>query len=152
MLLHGVAPDRVYIVKPMLPWAEWALTPLFHPCHRQFTHIIARFAASSKAHPICGISSFPLNPLSLGFNGSPGGWRYISVALVLGSPPAGVTCYPCPMEPGLSSPGHFRVPAAAVQPGRGNIVLYLGRNVKYLAKSFQKGYTIKKRLGKWMRC
>ncbi len=24
--------DRVYIVKPMLPWAEWALTPLFHPC------------------------------------------------------------------------------------------------------------------------
>ena len=31
--------------------------------------------------------------------------RYISVALVLGSPPAGVTRYPCPVEPGLSSPG-----------------------------------------------
>ena len=31
MLLHGVAPDRVYIVKPMLPWAGWALTPPFHP-------------------------------------------------------------------------------------------------------------------------
>ena len=30
-------------------------------------------------------------------------WRYISVALFLGSPPAGVTRYPCPMEPGLSS-------------------------------------------------
>ena len=30
--------------------------------------------------------------------------RYISVALFLGSPPAGVTRYPCPMEPGLSSP------------------------------------------------
>ena len=29
--------------------------------------------------------------------------RYISVALFLGSPPAGVTRYPCPMEPGLSS-------------------------------------------------
>ena len=29
--LHGVAPDRVYIVKPMLPWAGWALTPPFHP-------------------------------------------------------------------------------------------------------------------------
>ena len=24
--------DRVYIVKPMLPWAGWALTPPFHPC------------------------------------------------------------------------------------------------------------------------
>ena len=32
-----------------------------------------------------------------------GGQRYISVALFLGSPPAGVTRYPCPMEPGLSS-------------------------------------------------
>ena len=31
MLLHGVAPDRVYIVKPMFPWAGWALTPPFHP-------------------------------------------------------------------------------------------------------------------------
>ena len=29
--------------------------------------------------------------------------RYISVALFLGSPPAGVTRYPCPVEPGLSS-------------------------------------------------
>ena len=29
--LHGVAPDRVYIVKPMSPWAGWALTPPFHP-------------------------------------------------------------------------------------------------------------------------
>ena len=43
--------------------------------------------------------------------------RYISVALVLGSPPAGVTRYPCPVKPGLSSPGAFRPPAAAVQPG-----------------------------------
>ena len=24
--------DRVYSVKPMLPWAGWALTPPFHPC------------------------------------------------------------------------------------------------------------------------
>ena len=34
--------------------------------------------------------------------------RYISVALVLKSPSAGVTRYPCPMEPGLSSQGAFR--------------------------------------------
>ena len=32
MFLHGVASDRVYIVKPMSPWAGWALTPPFHPC------------------------------------------------------------------------------------------------------------------------
>ena len=31
------------------------------------------------------------------------GRRSISVALFLGSPPAGVTRYPCPAEPGLSS-------------------------------------------------
>jgi len=40
--------------------------------------------------------------------------RYISVALVRGSPLAGVTRYPCPMEPGLSSRTSFRnVPAVA---------------------------------------
>ena len=40
--------------------------------------------------------------------------RYLSVALVLGSPPAGVTRYPCPVKPGLSSRTGFRpVPAAA---------------------------------------
>ena len=44
---------------------------------------------------------------------------HLSVALVLGSPPAGVTRYPCPVEPGLSSSGAFRHPSAAVQPGRG---------------------------------
>ena len=62
--------------------------------------------------------------------------RYLSVALVLGSPPAGVTRYPCPMEPGLSSSGAFRPPSAAVQPGRGNIVQHGTPNVKYLANSF----------------
>ena len=31
---HGVAPDRVYIIKPMLPWAGCALTAPFHPCWR----------------------------------------------------------------------------------------------------------------------
>ena len=31
VFLHGVASDRVYSVKPMSPWAGWALTPPFHP-------------------------------------------------------------------------------------------------------------------------
>ena len=69
--------------------------------------------------------------------------RYLSVALVLGSPPAGVTRYPCPVEPGLSSSGSFRFPSAAVRPGRKNIVLHQRENVKHLAKSFEKGYTDK---------
>ena len=36
------------------------------------------------------------------------GQRYISVALFLKSPSAGVTRYPCPVEPGLSSCTAFR--------------------------------------------
>ena len=45
-------------------------------------------------------------------------WRYISVALVRGSPLAGVTRYPCPMEPGLSSRTDFRLVPAAARLGR----------------------------------
>lgn len=71
--------DRVYIVKPMSPWAGCALTAPFHPY-------------STKVE------------------------RYLSVALVLRFPSAGVTRYPCPVEPGLSSSGPFRFPSAAVQP------------------------------------
>ena len=101
--------DRVYIVKPMLPWAEWALTPPFHPCRRGCKH--------------------PRR-------------RYISVALVLRSPSAGVTRYPCPAEPGLSSPWPFRSQAAAVRPGRRHIVTHRNQIVKYLANSPGRGYTI----------
>ena len=45
----------------------------------------------------------------------PGARRYLSVALVLKSPSAGVTRYSCPMEPGLSSRAAFRPAPAAVQ-------------------------------------
>ena len=64
--------------------------------------------------------------------------RYISVALVLRSPSAGVTRYPCPMKPGLSSSGAFRLPSAAVRPGRGNIVPQSKGNVKPPCKFFSK--------------
>ena len=40
----------------------------------------------------------------------------ISVALVRGSPLAGVTRYPCPMEPGLSSRTSFRIVPAVARP------------------------------------
>ena len=108
LLLHGVAPDRVYIVKPISLWAGCALTAPFHPC--------------------CPYESYRQ--------------RYISVALVLGSPPAGVTRYPCPVEPGLSSHPAFRPGRAAVQPGCGNIVPQTLGLVKCLAKSFIRGYTM----------
>ena len=42
--------------------------------------------------------------------------RYISVALFLKSPSAGVTRYPCPVEPGLSSWRPFRVRHATACP------------------------------------
>ena len=41
--------------------------------------------------------------------------RYISVALFLKSPSAGVTRYPCPVEPGLSSWTGFRPVPATIQ-------------------------------------
>ena len=63
---------------------------------------------------------------------------HISVALVLRSPSAGVTRYPCPVEPGLSSSAAFRLASAAVRPGRGNIVLQQMPNVKYPCKFFWK--------------
>ena len=43
------------------------------------------------------------------------GGRYISVALFLKSPSAGVTRYPCPVEPGLSSWTGFRHVPATIQ-------------------------------------
>ena len=94
---HGVAPDRVYIIKPMLPWAGCALTAPFQPYPW----------ASGEAHR-----------------------RYLSVALVLGLPPAGVTRYPCPVEPGLSSSGSFRFPSAAVRPSRLDSILLFSGKVK----------------------
>ena len=71
----------------------------------------------------------------------PKGRRHISVALVLRSPSAGVTRYPCPAEPGLSSYSTFRRLHAAVQPGCPPILSYQRTNVKCLAKSFSRGYT-----------
>ena len=42
--------------------------------------------------------------------------RYISVALSLGSPPAAVSRYPCPLELGLSSDEGFPPSPATIQP------------------------------------
>ena len=90
----------------------------------------AGWALTPPFHPYCGKQ------------------RYLSVALVLRFPSAGVTRYPCPVEPGLSSSGAFRLPSAAVRPGRGNIVLHSGKKVKCIEKSFENSYTIITKLWK----
>ena len=56
--------------------------------------------------------------------------RFVSVALVRGSPLAGVTRYPCPAEPGLSSRTAFRLVPAAVRLTRPTILHILPRYVK----------------------
>ena len=78
MLLHGVAPDRVYST-PVFPRGGCALTTPFHPYPRRFTHINVHFTASSKAHRICEISVIPSNPLALGFDGGPVGDEAVSL-------------------------------------------------------------------------
>ena len=56
--------------------------------------------------------------------------RFVSVALVRGSPLAGVTRYPCPVEPGLSSRTAFRLVPAAVRLTRPTILHILPHRVK----------------------
>ena len=69
-------------------------------------------------HPQARISlvDLPHDPLALGSCGDPKLTRKsISVALVRGSPLAGVTRYPCPVEPGLSSRTGFRLMPATIR-------------------------------------
>lgn len=54
------------------------------------------------------VRSYRTFPPLLRLRNACGAKRYISVALFLKSPSAGVTRYPCPVEPGLSSCAAFR--------------------------------------------
>ena len=108
---HGVAPDRVYSAV-MSPCGGRALISAFPPLRRR--------KVRSPPFP-AKASGFRRKLRSLpcfSFAGKAGGvpWRYISVALVRGFPLAGVTRYPCPVEPGLSSRTGFRRVRAAVWP------------------------------------
>ena len=113
--LHGVAPDRVYSIGRFHADA-CALTARFHPylVRRKKLHILR---SAAKRH----CSYIPFFLLYRGKQRFPrllpnverwlhvseqlAIWtrRYISVALFLRSLWAGVTRYPCPVEPGLSS-------------------------------------------------
>ena len=65
--------------------------------------------------------------------------RYISVALVRGSPLAGVTRYPCPVEPGLSSRTGFRLVPAVVRPAHRPIVTsFIAQVNKFSCKAMKK--------------
>ena len=136
MSLHGVAPDRVYIVLGVLLEKIFVVAADLSPqcCTLKILKYI-KYSCDCQSLLCVKISRCPPknylgevpNPCLHGpgvllphlFTLAGGKYlqRYISVALVLGSPPAGVTRYPCPVKPGLSSPGAFRHPAAAVQPG-----------------------------------
>ncbi len=110
----GVAPDRVYS-DGQFPAVGCALTAPFHPylVVASFTSFASphcgkahSFRCSSSPHKNCVFAGAPFLRRETG--------RYISVALFLKSPSAGVTRYPCPAEPGLSSwtafrPGHATV-------------------------------------------
>ena len=95
--------------------------------YRTFSPLLVDTSFLSFAPPqAAGLSSFRCVSSPHGLDGAE---RYLSVALVLGSPPAGVTRYPCPVEPGLSSRTGFRlVPAAAwlshtdILPASGTVV------------------------------
>ena len=109
--------DRVYIVKPMLPWAGCALTAPFHPYLVDSPMETLPFPQAEMV-TLHGESP-PSHRTRLRWASMGAllwGRRYLSVALVLRFPSAGVTRYPCPVEPGLSSSGPFRFPSAAVQP------------------------------------
>ena len=138
---HGVAPDRVYS-DGQFPAVGCALTAPFHPYHCGKTAVIRvercprplikgrSVAAGNDCNRERQISPasfhtiprFPVplrdyrehrHSLFLTSTVLPQ-WRYISVALFLKSPSAGVTRYPCPVEPGLSSWTAFRPAHATV--------------------------------------
>ena len=63
---HGVAPDRVYIIKPMSPWAGCALTAPFHPCLVDASSIsLAPPQAAGLVHSAA--SPLSTEPAALGF-------------------------------------------------------------------------------------
>ena len=84
MSLLGVAPDRVYIVKPMSPWAGCALAAPFHPCRPNITRSGERTAVSlcctcpgvtpGGRYPLslpCGARTFLIWVLSVPIRGCP---------------------------------------------------------------------------------
>ena len=118
MSLHGVAPDRVYSDGRLArhrvsSYLTFPPLPLQLSCNGKGgnaipseLHSLRRGGRTRKAGLAGPLSHYPprgarrrmalTSTVQLQ-------WRYISVALFLGSPPAGVTRYPCPVEPGLSS-------------------------------------------------
>ena len=72
----------------------------------------------------------------------PEGRESISVALVRGLPLAGVTRYPCPVEPGLSSRTAFRLVPAVVRPAHRRLFysFYPAKSTNILVIGAEKGY------------
>ena len=76
-----------------------------------------------------------------------GAGRFLSVALFLKSPSAGVTRYPCPVEPGLSSRWAFRPSRAAVRPGCRGILARFSQKVNGFSAAEKKSKKNNKKMG-----
>ena len=111
----GVAPDRVYSDGRFhTPSGE-----LLPRLSTLTSSVQTPYPSSRRKRQDEVISPRLLSPQKLRFCGGPTSGeltrRYISVALFLKSPSAGVTRYPCPVEPGLSSWTDFRPVPATIQ-------------------------------------
>ena len=87
----------IYLGTALPPCSSHLLRTVGQTCCSPTVLLRIEFTAMSRSRSSGGRLSPPFHP----YPATAG--RYISVALFLGSPPAGVTRYPCPAEPGLSS-------------------------------------------------
>ena len=124
----------IYLDLP-LPAGSSHLLRTAGPAMRSPTVLLRiEFTASTCLH-----ATSELLPHFSALTGRQASRRYISVALVRGSPLAGVTRYPCPVEPGLSSRTGFRLMPAVVQPAHRLIVTIFPAQVnKYSCKEMKK--------------
>ncbi len=111
---------------PVLLRIEFTATDSSQPSGALLPHLSTLTSSSQASHPVprrfaagytrSAAPPLPAKPKGVFAETQLGSLRRsISVALFLGSPPAGVTRYPCPVEPGLSSRTAFRPGRAAVQ-------------------------------------
>lgn len=116
---HGVAPDRVYIIKPMSPWAGCALTAPFHPC------LVDASSISLAPPQAAGLAHFAASPLptkTFVFAGAPfdrSGGGISLLHLSWGHPRQALPVILALWSPDFPHRGPFGAPSAAVRPGHG---------------------------------
>ena len=121
---HGVAPDRVYIIKPMSPWAGCALTAPFHP----YSSTQASYPSPRRKRQV--FSHFAVSPLPMDWMGPSG----ISLLhLSWGHPRRALPVILALWSPDFPHRGPFGLPARLSAPVA---VLFYRRKTK-LSKDFR---------------